>query len=241
MFLHTVPQRLPSGASPHHPGPRRDRRAPRRSVPGVGETPRGPLSRTRLPSPRNSPTRRGQGRPSSRRGSRGGRVAHGLKGPAPGPGGSEETAETRSLWCCWVTRASNCPLGTQFPLSRVWRTTRVPARTGASPAAAGSARPALGRATRRAGGLRSSSRSRSRSGTALGPSLTSDCASGFTHLTAPPTTAGRPALLALTSADPPPGSDPLQLRIEPGPRASSGSGPCWGWGERGYCGAEVRL
>lgn len=133
--------------------------------------------------------------------------AHELKGPAPGPGGSEEAAETRSLWCGWVTRASNCPPGTQFPLSRVSRTTRVATKTGAGPAALGSARrPALGRATRRAG--RPRSRSRSRSGAALGPSLTSDCGSGFTHLTAPPTTAGRPASLALTSADPPPGSDP---------------------------------
>lgn len=57
--------------------------------------------------------------------------AHELKGPAPGPGGSEEAAETRSLWCGWVTRASNCPPGTQFPLSRVWRTTRVAPKTGA--------------------------------------------------------------------------------------------------------------
>lgn len=126
-----------------------------------------------------------------------------------------------------MTRASNCPPGTQFPLSQVWRTTRVPARTGAGPVAAGSARrPALGLPTGRAGGPRS--RSRSRLGAAVGPTLTSDCGSGFTHLTAPPTTAGRPASLSLTSADPPPGSDLLQLRTEPRQHASSGSGPAWG-------------
>lgn len=123
------------------------------------------------------------------------RAALGPTGPGPGPGRSKEAAETRSLWCSWVTRASNCPWGLSFPPDIVRRTTRAPARTGAGTAAAGTAqRPALGRAT--AGP----------EGRAPAPGRRSDLVSP--HTAAPDSLTSRP-LLPQRAAQPQPPSLPL--------------------------------
>lgn len=216
------------------------------TLPGTlltGQLRRGPWPGHASP-PQQQPTRHGQGRPSSRR-----RPRQPLDPQARGPASEEARRLQRrparrgprpEQQASGVARpltlgdsVSNNPLGPQFPL--------VPNK-------ADNTSSREKKREDRTHRLRTVPGTRPRQKAALPPPRLLSIlgspqppAPGLTHLTAPPTTAGRPVSIALTSAGPPPRKRSFAAAHRAAPLLAVGKLPLSGRGERGWAGGRPHV